>query len=288
MPSITEQITAAAQTTLTNPMTVISALSQTAFGSIEKLIALNLATAKHTIGHSSMATKQLFSIKKPEELLALSKTQVQPQIDELMSYARELAEISNQARSEFLQALGQSSQTATKIVRTKSIAPVAAQSLTIDSPVSTSAPTANTQLPLLVEISTKVTPKTKATMPADKPAPALKKPATVSATSETKAALIKASDAEVVTATPVEKSSPKKTAKPSAPEPIKMADAAEVVAVTPPQAKPVVEKKSAVKMPFPASPVKQATKPSFPTVSTRPAYKAKGSAATGAKKPVRQ
>lgn len=47
------------------------------------------------------------------------------------------------------------------------------------------------------------------------------------------------------------------------------------------------EKKSAVKFPFPATPnLKKA--PGFPANNGKPAYKAKSSAATGAKKPVRQ
>ena len=295
MSSITEQISVAAQTTLASPIAVMNALSKTAFGSLEKLITLNINTVKQSLENSSAATQQLFSASKPQELLTLSATQTQPHIEKIMAYGRELADITIVARGEILQAFTPAVATASKAVSTKTAAPVAIKAvekvsskpaIKSDSAAKPATkPATNTQLPLLAEAEVKPVKAVKqiAAKPA-KPsdvkaievntvsAKPSKKPEAKSVTKvtpETSAADVKP------VATPVEaKASP--------------TPAPAVKHAAKPTVEAAVEKKSAVKMPFPASPAKQANKPSFPAVSTRPAYKAKGSAATGAKKPVRQ
>lgn len=75
---------------------------------------------------------------------------------------------------------------------------------------------------------------------------------------------------------------------PATPAPIKEAVAPEN---TTPAASPevaVIQKKSAVKFPFPPTKNLQGDKPAFPQAGGRPAYKGKASPATGAKKRVRQ
>ncbi|MFZ6642958.1 TIGR01841 family phasin [Undibacterium sp. TC4M20W] len=98
------------------------------------------------------------------------------------------------------------------------------------------------------------------------------------------------------TTSTIEKTLDKKTT--PAKKPAAKTEATETTAATkaatkadskPADSKPAAstEKKSAVKFPFPATPnLKKA--PGFPANNGKPAYKAKSSAATGAKKPVRQ
>lgn len=306
MSSISKQISAV-QTAMTSPLAVINSLSKTVFGSLEKIMALNISTAKQSLENSSAATRQLFSVSKPEELLTLSKAQSYPHIEKMTAYARELADISTHARSEFLKAFTPVAETSSSAVALQITTPAAAKPRAKIAPqaaiksestsTSTATSTKNTQLPLLAEAEVKVEkpgakiaakqaskPAVQAVKPAAKTKPVAKAVPVTSKTSvaTTAPAVVKA--VETVDAKPEIKAAETKT----------VAVATEVkaspapVAVAKPAAEPVVAKKSAVKLPFPASPVKQAAKPAFPAVGGRPAYKAKGSAATGAKKPVRQ
>ena len=288
--SISEQISAVTKTTLANPLAVINALSKTAFGGIEKIIALNMTTAKQSFENSATAARELFSASQRQELFSLSKIQAQPQIEKIVAYGRELAEISAQTQSEFLSTLNQSEEVISVLISKKATKPVASISATPaerKSPEKTEVQS-NTQLPLLAEAEVKVAKKPTSK---SKAAPVVSKTSNVTSPVEIKTATAKP--------TPVTKIAAKKPvtlktseAKPAVktPETKSAATKPEIIAtpetVTTPAS--LAEKKSAVKMPFPASPVKKVAKPAFPTVSTRPVYKAKGSAATGAKKPVRQ
>ena len=303
MSSISEQISAVAKTSITNPLAIINAMSKTAFASMEKIIALNLHTVKQSLDSSTTATRELFSANKPQELFALSTAQAQPNLAKIVAYGREFADISAQTSNEFLFNLTHSGEVITTVVSHQTVQPVVStpvakieKKLSANTEVLSNTP--NTQLPLLADAEVKVTknaaPKTKklpvasttssvATTVASKTAAA--KPSAISKTPEKKSAAPKPVEVDAVVKTtikPVAKAPATKApaTKPAAPK-------AETVATveTTPVAESPVEKKSAVKMPFPASPMK---KPAFPTVSTRPVYKAKGSAATGAKKPVRQ
>lgn len=303
MSSISKQISAAAQTALTSPLAVINSLSKTVFGSLEKIMALNISTAKQSLENSSAATRQLFSVSKPEELLTLSKAQSYPHIEKMTAYARELTDISTHARSEFLKAFTPVAETSSSAVALQITTPAAAKPRAKIAPQaaiksdSTSTSTKNTQLPLLAEAEVKVEkpvakiaakqaskPAVQAVKPAAKTKPVAKAVPVASKTSVATAAPAVVKAVETVDAKPEIKAAETKTV--AAATEVKASPAP--VAVAKPAAEPVVAKKSAVKLPFPASPVKQAAKPAFPAVGGRPAYKAKGSAATGAKKPVRQ
>lgn len=317
MSSISKQISAVAHTSLSSPLTVINAFSKTAFGSMEKLIALNINTVKQSLESSAVATRQLFSARKPEELLSYNATHAQPHIEKIMAYGRELADISAHARAEFLQVFSQSGDAtmapfsiniSEQVLEKKTRLPVATST---KAPVKKAAATANTQLPLLAEpeLKTEVkkakksTEKKSTAKPSTAPAEKAPAKATTAAPAVAASALAAANSvqAQQVSA-PADKVDTTTTVKTT--EPKQVAIAPEIkVTVPAPEAKPVAataapiaekkaekttEKKAAVKLPFPASPAKKTGKPSFPAVSTRPAYKAKGSAATGAKKPVRQ
>lgn len=312
MSSISKQISAVAHTSLSSPLTVINAFSKTAFGSMEKLIALNINTVKQSLESSAVATRQLFSARKPEELLSYNATHAQPHIEKIMAYGRELADISAHARAEFLQVFSQpgdatmapfSINISEQVLEKKTSLPVTTSA---KAPVKKAAATANTQLPLLAEPELKTEVK-KAKKSTAKPstAPAEKAPAkattaapavaasALAAANSVQAQQVSAPADKVDTTTTVKTTEPKQVAiapeiKVTVPAPEAKPVAATAAPIAEKKAEKTTEKKAAVKLPFPASPAKKTGKPSFPAVSTRPAYKAKGSAATGAKKPVRQ
>jgi phasin family protein len=299
MSSISEQISAVAQTTLTNPLAVINALSRTAFGSIEKIIALNMHTVKQSLESSTTTARELFSASKPQELFTFGAVQAQPHIEKMVAYGHELADISAQTRNEFLSSLTHSETVIAKVTShqlTKTITstPVAklAKKATKKNEVLTTL-TTNTQLPLLVEtevnVAKKSAPKTKKSVAVNKTnslaVPLEIKAVTTKPAASTKTSTKKPVTSKLIEAEPIAKAAIKPAAKVVDTKPVAVKPETVAPVETTPVAESPVEKKSVVKMPFPASPIK---KPAFPTVSTRPAYKAKGSSATGAKKPVRQ
>jgi phasin family protein len=286
--SISEQISAVAKTTLTNPMAVINALSKSTLVSLEKIIALNMNMVKQSLENSTTVRLELFSADKPQELFALSKVHAQPQIEKMVAYGRELADISTQTRHAFLASLTHSEEVITSVTKHETSMPVTSApmpKLENKSPVKIEV-ASHMQLPLLVEAPAKVVKKT---APKTTKQPAASKTSLVTAPAEIKIATAtaakKPATSKPVEVAPVVKAALKPTTKLADTKPVATKPEITASVEKTPVAESPVEKKTAVKMPFPASPIK---KPTFPTVSTRPAYKAKGSAATGAKKPVRQ
>ena len=329
MSLIPEQISAAAQTQLTNQLDAIQAISNAAFGGLEKIFALHINTAKQSFDAVNAATQQLLAASTPQELLALTTARTQPQLDAIMSYGREMADISINARTTFLQAVSTSGSPIVTTVEfnfppkketvVKSAGKAKTESksadIIIDIPAITSstpqvaqnqqpsaekvAPATATekQLPLLADTESQLAaPVAVATVTPPAPASAVTTPAA------TKATTTSAQTATKPSATVA------KTTKPAAPKSSVAATrntpATTVASVTPTSApakistekpavankteKAVPEKKSVVKFPFPPTPKTQNGKPVLASTSNKPAYKAKASAATGAKKPVRQ
>lgn len=264
MPTIPEQISAAAQTQLATQLTVINALSHTAFGGIQKLIALNFSMVKQSLESSTAATRELFAAKGPQELLALSSAQSQPQIEKIMSYGREIANITGHARIEFLHAVEASGYArphadavapavlvaieattakpkAKPLEKTATpLTSAAVQAVTVKKIKQKTTASAqpslagNTQLPLLAESATKASKPAPAAKPVAKTAakPVLATPAAPAAQAKPVVKTIKAASATVPAATPA---------------PVKPATVVPAIAsvVTAPVAKPVVTKAAA-------------------------------------------
>ena len=300
--SISKQISAVTKTTLASPLTVINALSTTAFSGMEKIIALNINVAKQSFESSTSTARALFSIGQPQELFSLNTIKAQPQIETIVAYGRELAEISAQAGKEFLSTLAHSDETiSTSVSQTTAKPMIAAPVVKVEKKllVKIDAP-GNTQLALLVEpdvkIAKKIIPKSKAQPIVNKTsivaAPADIKASKVTPTAHKKIADQKPIELKTIATAPVVKPIGTGVSKPVTKAAVTKTATIKPEIIAPTETVTVTEspavKKSAVKIPFPASPVKKAAKPAFPTISTRPVYKAKGSAATGAKKPVRQ
>ncbi|PXX39955.1 TIGR01841 family phasin [Undibacterium pigrum] len=343
MSLLTEQLSSAAQNQLATQIAVFQAWSQTAFGGLEKLIALNFNTAKQSLDNANTATRELFAVKQAQELLDVSRSHGQPQLEKILSYGRELASITSSTRAELWQIVSKQSPavltipTITVATATSAAAPEAkavpavatkpaAKKPVVAKPVAAKPIAATKQLTLLAEAEAKPaktpakakpvakvaekTPVKTAAKSASK-TPAVKaeaKPATIKVETQkatSSPAVVEAKPATATAALPkaptsavstpaasstsnattaaTEKVSEKKTVSTK-----KSATKASTTAS--PAANETTEgteKKSAVKFPFAATPnLKKA--PGFPANNGKPAYKAKSSAATGAKKPVRQ
>src|SRR5450830_1522568 len=360
------QISAATQEHIEKQLATIQAFSNAAFGGLEKIVALNVATAKQAFERISTTTEQVLAVKAPHELLTHAKEQSAPQIERLLAYGRELATISAAFREEVLHLVSnaQDHVAATPVVAHQEVKPV---TILTSEPVATLAkPSATTtvkkvapkaepkaepklapkaplnkQLPLLAEAeakpakASKPSAKVKAKPASKKEISSADKPATnvvakSKATSVITSATTSAPKLTVKqTVKPVVVPASKDTVKPSntstqtkAKSPVKkiavVADSDKPVTapaavsasksvtphVTTEKAAPAIStaakteatsnaatvpvKKSAVKFPAALTQSLQGDKPAFPRTGNRPAFKAKSSPATGAKKRVRQ
>jgi phasin family protein len=117
MSTIPEQFSTAAKASLDAQFTSFSALTSKAFEGFEKLIALNLATAKASLDGSSVTAKQLLSATNPQEFFSLSAAQAQPAAEKAVAYGRQLSSIAADTAAEFSKAAkAQMSETNGKVL----------------------------------------------------------------------------------------------------------------------------------------------------------------------------
>ncbi|MFZ6657076.1 phasin family protein [Undibacterium sp. TJN19] len=345
MSLLPEQLSSAAQTQIATQIAVFRAFGQSAFGGLEKLLALNFNVAKQSFENVNTVTHELLTIKEPQQLLKLTAAQSQPQIEKILSYGRELASIGSDTRSELWQAISANTLSAPTapvkaIARIEATKPTLTQVAVLAVKAAPAAATVKPavkktvaakplsspgkQLTLLAEPETKpgkavnkqkvptkavatpkpeikpVTSKTKKTVVAvtktETPitiaspvtavaAPGITVPAAAITTDKKAAAPIAATTAATAAATtPVATAAAKKPAA----KPVAKVATTETVESVSAKAPVVAEKKSAVKFPSAAIAKAKSGAPAFPNTNAQPGYKAKSSAATGAKKRVRQ
>ncbi|NVM75232.1 phasin family protein [Duganella sp. SG902] len=129
MSSITEQFSAATKSQLEAQFQIFSTLAQTAVGSAEKVIALNLSATKASVEKSSAAAKKLLTAKDPKEFFSLSAGE-QPSFDSLLAYGRELYSIASTAQSELIKSAQSTLKQVTDLAATKAtVAPKTAPAL---------------------------------------------------------------------------------------------------------------------------------------------------------------
>ena len=75
-------------------------LTNTAFASTERLAALNLNAARSLIEDGVANVQALFSIKDPQQFVALQASLGQPAAEKLVAYSRSLYEIATQTQEE--------------------------------------------------------------------------------------------------------------------------------------------------------------------------------------------
>jgi len=102
--AIPEQFSTATKSSLESQFALFSSLTSKTFESMEKLVALNISTARATLEDSAATTRQLMAAKDPQEFFSLASTQAQPGAEKAMAYSRELASIVSGTGAEFSKA----------------------------------------------------------------------------------------------------------------------------------------------------------------------------------------
>lgn len=101
---IQDQISVATKANLEANFALYTSLTNKTLESIEKLIKLNLAAVKASMEESSVATKQIFAAKDPQELITLISAQTKPNFDKALAYGSHLAGIASSTQAEFTKA----------------------------------------------------------------------------------------------------------------------------------------------------------------------------------------
>ena len=73
-------------------------LTHKAFSNVEKVVELNMATARATLAESADLAKAALSAKDPQSLMALQASMLQPSAEKASAYGRHLAEIAKSAQ----------------------------------------------------------------------------------------------------------------------------------------------------------------------------------------------
>ena len=79
---------------------ILFGLTTKAFEGVEKLVELNLQTAKAAMGEAADATRAAFSVKDAQELLALQAGLLQPVAEKAAAYSRHVYEIAAATNAE--------------------------------------------------------------------------------------------------------------------------------------------------------------------------------------------
>jgi phasin family protein len=96
-----EQILAAQKSNVETMMSVANTL----FASSERLIALNLNTARSAFEDSMANSKALMNVKAPQDLLSLQQATAQPTMEKAVTFARGVYEIASQTNEELAKLL---------------------------------------------------------------------------------------------------------------------------------------------------------------------------------------
>ena len=102
--AIPEQFSNATKSTFEAQIALFSSLSAKTFESVEKLVALNLSTAKASLAESTESARALLAVKDPQEFISLTTSKVQPSAEKALAYSKEVAAIVRGASAEFTQA----------------------------------------------------------------------------------------------------------------------------------------------------------------------------------------
>ena len=102
--AIPEQFSNATKASLESQFALMSSLTSKTFEGMEKLVELNIATARASLENSTAVTRQLLGAKDPQEFFSLTASQAQPNAEKALSYSRQLASIATGTGAEFSKA----------------------------------------------------------------------------------------------------------------------------------------------------------------------------------------
>ncbi|WP_020655049.1 TIGR01841 family phasin [Massilia niastensis] len=102
--AIPEQFSNATKVSLESQFTLLSSLTSKTFEGLERLVELNINTARSTLEDSSAVARQLLGAKDPQEFFSVTASQAQPAAEKALAYSRQLASIATGAGAEFSKA----------------------------------------------------------------------------------------------------------------------------------------------------------------------------------------
>ncbi|MFC5461553.1 TIGR01841 family phasin [Massilia niabensis] len=102
--AIPEQFSNATKANFETQFALFSSLSAKTFESVEKLVELNIATARAAMESNSNTARQLLSAKAPQEFFQVAASQAQPAAEKAVAYNRQLAAIATGTGAEFSKA----------------------------------------------------------------------------------------------------------------------------------------------------------------------------------------
>ena len=102
--AIPEQFSNATKASLESQFALLSSLTSKTFEGVEKLVELNIATARANLENSSAVTRQLLGAKDPQEFFSVTAAQAQPNAENAVSYTRQVAAIATGTGAEFSKA----------------------------------------------------------------------------------------------------------------------------------------------------------------------------------------
>jgi len=82
-------------------MAAMNDFANRALHSMAELAELNIATAKASLEQTSAAAQQILSAKDPQEIIALTSSQAQPNAEKVLAYGRHVASIATRAQADF-------------------------------------------------------------------------------------------------------------------------------------------------------------------------------------------
>lgn len=78
----------------------VLSLANTALSSAERIAALHLHATRTLLEDGTSATKALFGASDPQDAITLATAQLQPALEQLLTYSRSLCEISAQSKDD--------------------------------------------------------------------------------------------------------------------------------------------------------------------------------------------
>lgn len=100
----TDQFSASTKASVDAQLTAMNDFANKAFQSVAELVELNISTAKASLEHASAAAHQLMAAKDPQEVIALTSSQAQPNAEKALAYGKHLASITAKAQADFTKA----------------------------------------------------------------------------------------------------------------------------------------------------------------------------------------
>jgi phasin family protein len=99
-----EQFSNATKANLEAQFNLFSTLTSKTFEGVEKLVNLNINTAKASLEQSTATARQLLAAKDAKEFFSLSASHAQPNAEKALSYSRQVASIATDTGAEFSRA----------------------------------------------------------------------------------------------------------------------------------------------------------------------------------------